>query len=273
LTRLSAQGEEPGSFAGASAPLSRAAQIIDIVAASPNGIPLHRISAAVSLPPSTAHRLVRSLVAIGYLSMDEDSKLYRLGRRLLRTFHAAFGTPNLQTLVEPILNRLVKTFGQVFYINQLIADQVRLVAYSIPPTAERTFVVPGEQSPVHATAMGKAIFAFEDEQVIARHLSQPMQKFQPNTLTDPDAVRRELALVRERGYAVSNSEYEQGVTAIAVPVEIAPVGTIFAIGVTGLTSSVFASRSLEDYVQALGGAAREIQAELAQHHRRIAPQA
>ncbi|RWI88922.1 IclR family transcriptional regulator [Mesorhizobium sp.] len=269
MTGKTPRSEPADGPAGVSAPLSRAAQIIDAVAVEPEGLPLHRISAAVSLPTSTTHRLVKSLVAIGYLSTEDTSKTYRLGRRLLRAFHAAFGAPNLQALVEPVLTRLVKEFGHVFYVNQLVADQAQLVAFAIPPMAERTLVVPGEYSPIHATAMGKAIFAFEDEPAILRRLSQPMQKFQPNTVTDPHAVRRELALVKERGYAVSRSEYEQGVTAIAVPIEIAPVGAIFAVGATGLESVMFESRTLEDFVQALREAASEIKIELTQHYQHL----
>jgi DNA-binding IclR family transcriptional regulator len=242
--------------------LTRAAQVIDVVAAAADGLPLHRISEEVGLPASTTHRLVRSLVAVGYLAGDEGSKTYRLGRRLMRVFHAAFGRSNIQVLTEPMLNKLVQKFEQVFYVNQLVAGRVRLAAFVIPNNMQRALVVPGEYSPMHATAMGKAIFAYETEGNVDKQLSGDLEKFQPATIVEPDKVRAELARVRERGYATSKSEYEGGVTAIAVPVEIPKVGVTIAIGAAGLDTAMFQKHSLEDYVAALREAATGIQVEL-----------
>ena len=247
---------------GGSAPLGRAAQVIDIVAGTPGGLPLNRIAEEAGLPPSTTHRLLRSLLSIGYLAVDEGRRTYRLGRRLIRVFHAAFGPPNVEAVAEPILARLVETFGQVFFVNQLVAGRAKLAAFAVPSGAPRSLVVPGEFSPIHATAAGKAIFAFEDEAMIERALSQPLEKYQPATMTDPDAIRRELALVRERGYALSQSEFDAGVTALAVPVAVEGIGVTYAIGTAGIETSFFERHSLEQYVAAMTLAAQDLRAHL-----------
>ncbi|NEI73625.1 helix-turn-helix domain-containing protein [Rhizobium lusitanum] len=241
-----------------SAPLARAAQIVDVVAANKGGLTLKKISEAVGLAPSTTHRMVNSLVAIGYLASREQDKTYELGQRLIRVMHMAFGSRNIQTLSDPILTRLLRQFGQVSYVNQLVGNKVRLVAFATPERMDRTLVVPGEASPIHATASGKAIFAFQDAAIVDRELSLPLQKYLPNTIVDPAAIREELAEVRVRGYAITKSEFDLGVTALAVPIEIPIAGVVFSIGMTGFENQMFSEASLDQYVLALSEAAEEL---------------
>lgn len=246
-----------------SMPLTRAAQVIDAVAATKEGVTLKKISEAVGLPASTTHRIVNSLVAIGYLATSENDKTYHLGRRLVRVMHVAFGSRNVQAVADPILSRLLRQFGQVFYVNQLIVDKVRLVAFAMLEVAERALIVPGEYSPIHATASGKAIFAFQERSAIDQQLAKPLQKYLPNTIIDPEIVREELEHVRKQGYAVTHSEFELGVTALAVPIDIPYAGVVFSIGVTGLEQQIFDQYPIETYVAELRDAALELRSSLA----------
>lgn len=251
-----------------SAPLRRAAQIVEVVSTAAEGLALNQIASMVGLPPSTTHRLVKSLLAIGYLALNEDRRTYFLGSRLVHVMHAAFGSKNIQALVEPILSRLVLRFGQVFYVNHLIAEKARVVAFVMPEVVERALVIPGEYSPIHATAGGKAIFAFQDQAVIGRQLSQPLKKILPNTVTDPVLVRKELERVRKQGYALTRSEFGMGVTAIAVPVDLPDAGVVYSIGMAGFESHLFDRYSLRAYVNALRHAASEFRSVLAVAHKR-----
>lgn len=262
-TRELASKRASNSTAPVSAPLSRAAQILDVVStAGDEGLPLHKIATAVRLPPSTTHRLIRSLLAVGFLALNEQEKTYGVGRRLIRIMHAAFGARNIQALAEPILLRLVRKFGQVFYINQLLAEKARVVAFVMPNVGERPLVVPGEYSPIHASAGGKAIFAFHDEATLERQLAEPLTKFLPNTITDPNAIREELARVRKQGYALTRSEFGVGITAMAVPVEIADAGVVFSIGMAGFESQLFELYPMATYINALRSAAVDFRSAL-----------
>lgn len=252
-----------GSNGFVSAPLRRAAQIVEVVSAAPEGLSLNQIAMMVGLPPSTTHRLVRSLLAIGYLALNENRRTYFLGSRLVHVMHAAFGPKNIQALVEPILSRLVFRFGQVFYVNQLIAEKARVMAFVLPDVVERALVIPGEYSPIHATAGGKAIFASQDNGVIDRQLAQPLKKFLPNTITDPALIRAELSRVRKQGYALTKSEFGIGVTAIAVPVNVPEAGVIYSVCMAGFEAHLFDRFSLKTYVTALRKAAGEFSSVLA----------
>ena len=259
---MAKDGEGEVDAGAASAPLSRAAIIIDVVAAAPEGLTLNRIAEETELPVSTTHRLLRSLVSIEYLSTDSGRRTYRIGRRLARVFRAAFGPADIQTVAEPVLAALVQKFGQVFYLNQLVGGRIRLVAFVLPSGGRRSLVVPGEFSPIHATAAGKAIVAFESEAAIERHLRRPLEKFQPATLTDAGQLRREFELTRKRGYALSQSEFDAGVTALALPVSVEGAGVVFALGTAGMETTMFERYPLDNYVRTLSDAVHELQARL-----------
>jgi DNA-binding IclR family transcriptional regulator len=136
---------------------------------------------------------------------------------------------------------------------------------------ERALVIPGEYSPIHATAGGKAIFAFQDQAVIDRQLSQPLKKILPNTITDPALVRKELDSVRRQGYALTRSEFGMGVTAIAVPVDVPDAGVVYSIGMAGFESHLFDRFSLKAYVSALRHAAAELSSILTVARNRNSP--
>jgi IclR family acetate operon transcriptional repressor len=257
--KVKAVSEKTGSpREGASGPLSRAARIVDAVAVSRNGLSQQQIGNIVGLAPSTTYRLVRSLLAIGYIAFNSDRKTYQLGRRITRLFQMRLGAETIQPLVEPILRELVQEFDQVCYLTQLRDEEVRLVAFSMPENANRALIYPGETSLIHAMATGKATFAFQDSDLIERHLARPLAKLQANTKTDPADIRRELALVRRQGYAVTDSEFEEGVFAVSCPVNDPETGVVFALGMAGFKSQLFEHHTLADYVKGLQCAADQV---------------
>jgi DNA-binding IclR family transcriptional regulator len=244
---------EPGS-----APLRRAAHILDIVAAGQGELALQQIADAVSLPVSTTHRLIQSLLAVGYVSLDRQRKTYRVGQRLTRLVHMAMATATLAQIAQPALKRLADRFSQAAFLTRLVGDELRLASYVLPAKAEHTLVFPGDNFPIHASATGKATFAFQPEDVIERRLQKPLEKLQPATKTDLDAVRAELADVRDKGYAIIDSELDPGVFAVACPLRPAGADVVFAVGLCGMEYVMRERFPLETYVEALKGAADEL---------------
>lgn len=174
---------------------------------------------------------------------------------MVRAMHIAFGAKNVQAVADPILSRLLRHFGQVFSLWTRSGSWP-----SHAGSRGAALIVPGEYSPIHTPASGKAIFAFQDSAMIDRQLAAPLRKFPPNTITDPAAIGSELELVREQGYAVTHSQFEMGVTATAVPIDIPSPGVVFSIGVTGLEQQIFEHSPIEAYIDELRRAAVELRA-------------
>ena len=97
--------------------------------------------------------------------------------------------------------------------------------------------------PVHASALGKVMARL-------RHASRsgpgPLERITPNTITDPAALRRELAAVVRNGWASTIDELEIGLTGVAVPVHGVDGEVVAALGVSGPNTR------LEDRIDEIG---------------------
>src|SRR5262249_59417987 len=101
-----------------------------------------------------------------------------------------------------------------------------------PSQPLRLPVQPGSQLPLHAGASQKALLAFMPEREVDRLLDQPLERLCTATITEPRQLRRDLALIRERGWASSYEETNLGVWGIAVPV-ISEDDVVCAVGIAG----------------------------------------
>jgi DNA-binding IclR family transcriptional regulator len=76
----------------------------------------------------------------------------------------------------------------------------------------------GDRSPLHCTSIGKVLLAWQPAAFVEAVIASGLPRLAPNTITDPDALRRELTLVRARGYAYDDLEFAPDMRCLAVPV-------------------------------------------------------
>jgi len=177
---------------------------------------LRELALRSGLPAPTIHRLVRTLLDRGYVR-QEPSRAYALGPRLVRLGDTAGRV--LGAWVQPVLVELVEATGETANMAMLDGDRVVYLAQAPSKHSMRMFTEVGRRVHVHCTAVGKALAAqlpeAELRDILARE-GLPAQT--QHTLTDPDALVRHLAQVREQGFATDEQEQELGVRCVAVPV-------------------------------------------------------
>jgi IclR family acetate operon transcriptional repressor len=183
--------------------IDRAAELLEAVAAAPEPLTAPALADACGLNRSTAWRILATLEHHGLVERDPETSRYRLGVGILK-LAAAAGHEPLVRLAHPILRRLADATGET--VNLALARRLELV-YADQVQA-RHVMAPnwlGRSVPLHATSTGKAFLATlppEDLDALA------LERFTDATITDPAALRAELAVVRERGYAISHGELE-----------------------------------------------------------------
>ncbi|WP_275452804.1 IclR family transcriptional regulator, partial [Stenotrophomonas africana] len=94
---------------------------------------------------------------------------------------------------------------------------------------------PGTRLDFHASAHGKVWLAFGADELLARALAAPLKNWTAHTITDPDALRREVGLVRQRGWSTAPDEVLTGVNTLAAPIfdhRGALVGSLAIVGAT-----------------------------------------
>ena len=242
----------------ASNPVRRLAAIVDVVASAREGISLQDIGHQVGLPASTTHRSVNILLDIGYVTLDPATKTYAIGDRLKRTLLLTLGTGSLKDIAAPQLSSLSEAFGETAFVVHWTNAGVQLVDYCFPRSGSRTLVHPGYEFPFHASATGKAIFAFQSEAVLETEFRKPIEKFMPATVVDETQIRAELERTRRLGYAANDSELDPGVFSVGAPIYVGDETVMAAIGIAAISERVLAGFSIEELGAATVEAAREI---------------
>lgn len=214
-------------------PLSRYARILETVGAANEGITLSNIARAAGLQVGTAHRLVNSLRDVGLLEQADGSRSYVLGPRLLRLLHVVALPSAVVSVARPFLRELVAEFGETVFIARLAGSVVETVTLEQPMGDFRSYIHPGREMPMHATATGKAILAFQDPDFIDRILAEPRVRFTENTCVEEAALRAQLAEVRETGFAVCDNEMDVGALSYACPLKLDGRHVFYALGIVG----------------------------------------
>ncbi|MBT2385111.1 IclR family transcriptional regulator [Streptomyces sp. ISL-11] len=209
--------------------LERAFDLLERMADAGGEVGLSELSTSSGLPLPTIHRLMRTLVACGYVR-QQPNRRYALGPRLIRLGESA--SRLLGTWARPHLARLVEETGETANMALLDGDEVVYVAQVPSRHSVRMFTEVGRRVLPHTTGVGKALLARSaDDEVRALLARTGMPAATEKTITTPEGFLEALARVRESGYAVDDNEQEIGVRCLAVPVPDSP--TAAAISISG----------------------------------------
>lgn len=243
-----------------SKPVSRMLNIMDVVSIHPSGATMLEITEQLQLPRSSTYRLVRSLVTEGYLQGEGRHSRYRLGQRFLRQYHNSALTKKLVNLVRPTLRHLCGQLEEVVNINSLVGWQIRPVCAEFPSAKlARAIIMPGDLFPVHASASGKVICAFQELALQEEMLiHNDMVCYRPNTITDQESLLSELADVKKQGFAIIDDELDEDVLAVAVPIAAGSAGVIYSLGMVAYRQRILENRSIPSIVKQLKQGAAEI---------------
>lgn len=200
--------------------VERAFELIGCMASDGSPVGLSQLATDTGLPLPTIHRLLHTLIRLGYVRQDATRR-YALGPRLIALGEAAtrsFGEWSARHLRE-----LARLTGESANLAVLERDEVLYVAQVAGRHSMRMFTEPGRRVLPHCTAVGKAMLSQLPEQRVRAVLERVgMPRFTSTTIVDPDELLAQLETVRERGFAVDEGEQEVGVRCVAACVPGAP---------------------------------------------------
>ncbi|GAB84856.1 IclR family transcriptional regulator [Gordonia rubripertincta] len=209
--------------------VERAFELLELIGRAGGECSLSHLSSESPLPPPTIHRLLRTLVGIGYVR-QLPNRSYALGPRLIRLGEVA--NRQLGAVAAPVLGSLVAELSETASLAVLDGDMVIYVAQVPSPHSMRTNNEVGRRVTMHNTAVGKAVLAELDDARILKHVTQagltPATEW---SVTSLSGVFAAVERVRAEGVATDEQEYEVGVCGMAVAVPGAP--TPMAVGISG----------------------------------------
>lgn len=227
------EGDPRFAIPGAQA-LSKGLSLLTLIADAPHPLPFGELSRYSGLPKSTLHRILQTLIEYRLVRTDEASQTYRLGTRLFEMAHQVWSDFDLRSAAEPELLRLREMAQETTRLGVLEGRDILIIDQRDHVQAMRLANGVGSRLPALATAIGKAVMSHRPPEEMQRYLTAtPLQPLTPHSILSPEALQRELDLIKARGYAVSVEESALGVSGVAAPILDHRGEAIGAVSISG----------------------------------------
>ena len=213
--------------------LRKVMRVLEAFSTLDRALSLAEICQRTGFPKSTTHRLLASMREAGLLDQDRERDRYRLGMKLFELGSIVLANMDLHREARPFVDALTRQSGQAVHLAVFDGQRAIVIhrADAAPDKGQPVALI--EQAPVHCTSVGKAILAFQPDAVVGRVIAAGLVRFTEVTITDGAALRRDLALVRTRGYALDDGEHQPGLRCIGAPVRDQGGRVIAAVSITG----------------------------------------
>lgn len=239
------------------AAVHRATAVLDALGAAGGELGTSEISRRTGINASTVSRLLATLASAGYVEHLPDTGRYRLGARVLQLANAVLARLDVRALARPALEDLVERHGETATLS-LPAGAEAVTADFVAGRAGTVISVArvGRPSVAHATAVGKVVLAFGRDGLAAIE-RYPTTAYTARTITEEDALRREVEAVQAAGTGHAVGEREPDLNAVAVPVFDARGDLAAVLGLQG-PAVRFTPAAMEEALPTLVRAGRDV---------------
>ena len=213
--------------------LERGFGILEHLGVSTRGQSVSEVAEVTDLHRATAHRLLEVLCRLGY-AYKGSGRRYWVGHRIDRYAHKPSMLARMTHQAHPFLVTLAHEVDETVNLGALEGNQAFIADRVTTERSLRLDVQVGDYFDAHGTSIGKALLSLHrPEEVRSIYEHAPLRAHTSNTAKTIPALLRELALVRQRGYAVNDEEMTPGVRSIAVPILNPDKRALCAVAVTG----------------------------------------
>ena len=236
--------------------LEKASDLIDCLGQAGEPVSLAYVRSALDMPKSSTHRMLSELAVLGIVRRTEDGR-YSLGPRLLYWGEAAAETFNLRSIAEPSMRRLRDAIGESVHL-YIRENDTRICIAAVEARHElRPFIQLGRPLPLRAGAAGKVLLAFADEEVQRLELRRAKADGEKLPNAPGPRLAGQLEQIRAERWATSIGEREDGVAAVATPIQDSRSRVVAALSISGPTTRLTTQR-LEEMQLPLRDCAAEI---------------
>lgn len=197
----------------------KAFSIIDILVENNGSMSLSNIATNLSMPVSTIHGLVTTLLDLGYINLNQNNGQYELSAKFFEVGCATSNNWVQLDKIEKVLVNFSKRIDETLVISKLVDNYSMCLFKRDSTNSAISQVSIGHKVMAHTVSSGKCLLAYLDGDE-ARYLlnKEELTTSTKNTITGIEEMLKELALIRQKGYALDNEEYVNGICAISKPI-------------------------------------------------------
>ena len=203
---------------------------------------LTQIAESVKMSKTTVHRLLTTLEIKRFVSRDKDTGMYRLGFRIVEMASLVLQGMELRQWAQPYLKSLSERYGETVDLSVLDGSHVIYLEVIESPQRVKLAAATGQRLPAYFTASGKALLAFAPEDQVKKILSENIAEHKGEACLTISKALEDLAKIAERGFAISEQEYEEHINAVAAPIFDADRHAVASIAIVGPSFRLSAER-------------------------------
>ncbi|AAU46828.1 helix-turn-helix domain-containing protein [Burkholderia pseudomallei] len=193
---------------------------------------LTEVASATGLTRAGARRILLTLQTLGYV--EADGRLFRLTPKILDLGFAYLTSMPFWNLAEPVMEQLSARIHES--CSAAVLDRTEIVYVLRVPTHKIMTInlSIGSRLPAYCTSMGRVLLSSLDAAALDDTLARStLRAYTPRTLTDPAALKDEIATVRSQGWAIVDQELEAGLISLSAPIRNRRGQVIAAMNISG----------------------------------------
>lgn len=224
--------------------IERAFKIIEILGNADYYLGISEIAQRSDLPLATTHRLLATLLKLGYVEQNPETNKYTLGVHILQLRGAVIEQLNLGIQAMPIMKMLMDRVGETVHLAVLNEGEIVYIERVEGLRTQGMYTRIGKRAPAHCTALGKVMLSNLPEEIWYEDVvnRRGLRSFSETTITSVNVLRQELQRTRERGYAIDNGETGERVRCVAAPIRDYTGQVVAALSISGPQTQITADR-------------------------------
>ena len=236
--------------------LVKGLEVLEALAQSDSSRGVSDLARELGLTKSNVHRTLQTLCAAGYVRQNEVSGEYECTMKIPKIAAAILGRLDMKRVAEPFMAKLAGATRETVHLSVLDDTDVFYLHKIDSPQPVRAYSEISGRAPAYCVATGKALLAFQDESYLLR-FGERLPAHTPRTIPTQVDLRKELAQVRQQGYAVNRGEWRETVGGLAAPIFDAHRRPLAAVGISGPLERLRAPQ-LKSFTPEVLRAARDI---------------
>ncbi|MEX5727391.1 IclR family acetate operon transcriptional repressor [Rhodovulum iodosum] len=199
-----------------------------------NGLTLSELAERTGQSAPTVYRVLTTLQTRGIVESEEGAQRWHVGAGAFRIGSGFLRRTNVAERARGPMQALMRATGETANLGIENRDEVLFLTQVETHEAIRAFFPPGTKSPMHVSGIGKALLAFYPEaRVTAIVAERGLHGFTALSITSEIGLKRDLARIRERGYAIDDQERAEGMRCVAAPIFNAYGEPVAGLSVSG----------------------------------------
>jgi IclR family transcriptional regulator, KDG regulon repressor len=180
---------------------------------------ISELSVKLAMPKATVYRFLQTMKTLGYVRQEPDTERYGLAVRMFELGAKAMQYPNLIELAKPHMQQLSEATGETVHLGTLIDSEILYVHKVDSQHILGMYSRVGRRAPLHCTAIGKVLMAWEPparREAVLKGCD--FKRFREKTITTREEFEAELERTRAQGFGQDREEFDDHIRCAAIPI-------------------------------------------------------